>query len=44
MGLRIINGPTRIISNPEPGCFEIVDIYWDPNLQKVVIVKKTTPP
>lgn len=44
MGLTIFNKKQGIISNPDPGGCEIVDIYWDPELEKVVVKKKSEPP
>ncbi|GAH60382.1 unnamed protein product [marine sediment metagenome] len=44
MGLTIFNKKQAgIISNPDPGGCEVINIYWDPKLEKVVVKKKSEP-
>lgn len=43
MSLAIFNRKIGIISNPDPGGCEIVDIYYDPKLDKVVVKKRSEP-
>lgn len=44
MGLVTFNKNHGIISNPDPGGCQVVDIYYDPELKKVVVKKQSEPP